>query len=59
VVNEQLKITDFSSHIQIPDWGDAIGKLSNRIHTDLDNIKKDISSKQSISDSKIINEKLS
>lgn len=55
---DQINNCDLSSMIQIPDWGDAISKLTNRIHSDLDLVKKDIKLKQTTIDCKEINERL-
>jgi len=49
---------DLMQNIEIPDWGNAIQKLSNRIHSDLDTIKKDISYKQNTNDCLQANEQL-
>jgi len=49
---------DLMQNIEIPDWSDAIQKLSNRIHSDLDNIKKEMLLKQNKNDCSLLNEKL-
>lgn len=50
---------DLMQNIEIPDWGGAIQKLSNRIHSDLDGVKRDISIKQNKIEFKEANDSLS
>jgi len=58
IVKDKISTMDLMQNIEIPDWGNAIQKLSNRIHSDLDTIKKDISYKQNTNDCLQANEQL-
>lgn len=58
ILQDKISTMDLMQNIEIPDWGDAIQKLSNRIHSDLDTLKKDMSLKQTKNDCSSLNEKL-